>query len=700
MKLSLKIPLLIGLLVLATSAALGLLALRTSSRALTDSVIGALHAENEANAKLMGSILNREYSVLYEIGNSALVRTMDWEAVQPILLDEVSRIEAQQIALSLPDGSWRSATTGLTTNVRDRNYFIKAMAGEPGIEIVIGRVTGTPVLVMAVPIYQSNASGAPIIGVLSAEKDGIDHLTDIMLENLKVSMPSGYCFMMETASGQAVTIAHPDKSLVISRFNPEEEARTNSSLASLGAMLARSRSERNGEAGYTSNGKRYISYFNELPFYPNWILYSSIESVDIDNQLAGMRNAIFLAGIISIITGIVVAFLIGRSITKPVTRVAHTLKDIAEGEGDLTAAINIKSKDEIGDLAHYFNQTIGKIKSLVINIKKESGTLSDIASSLSSNMNDTARAINKITDNIKHVKERIQNQSISVSETHETMEQFVANINVLNSHIEDQSNNVSQASSAVEEMVANINSVASTLINNAANVNALKGASEISRTSLQEVASDIQEIAKESEGLLEINSVMENIASQTNLLSMNAAIEAAHAGESGKGFAVVAGEIRKLAENSSAQSKTISTVLKKIKSSIDKITQSTENVLNNFGDIDTSIKTVSDQEENIRGVMEEQGRGSKQILQAIGQVNELTRRVKDGSHEMLEGAKEVIHESGSLDKATLEITSGMNEMTIDADQINDAVNHVNEISGKNRDGINVLLREVSRFKVG
>jgi methyl-accepting chemotaxis protein len=213
------------------------------------------------------------------------------------------------------------------------------------------------------------------------------------------------------------------------------------------------------------------------------------------------------------------------------------------------------------------------------------------------------------------------------------------------------------------------------------------------------VAADMQEIVRDSEGLLEINSVMENIASQTNLLSMNAAIEAAHAGDAGKGFAVVADEIRKLAESSSEQSRTIGTVLKKIKTSIDKITASTGNVLTKFEAIDSSVKTVTEQEDTIRNAMEEQGEGSKQILEGIGEVNEITRQVKSGSNEMLEGAKEVIQESNNLEKATQEITSGMNEMASGAEQINVAVNHVNEISGKNREGIDALIREVSRFKV-
>jgi len=412
-----------------------------------------------------------------------------------------------------------------------------------------------------------------------------------------------------------------------------------------------------------------------------------------------MLKLTLVISVVVLVLLVLAAIFLSMSISKPIVRVAGNLKDIAEGEGDLTRVIVINSNDEIGDLAHYFNETLEKIRKLVKNVKRESNALSEIGSELANNMNETASAVNQITANIQSIKGRVINQSASVSETHATMEQIVANIDKLNVHVEDQSTTITKRSAFIQAMVNNINSVNQTLLKNMDNVKNLKSASEIGRNGLQEVASDIQEISRESEGLMEINGVMENIASQTNLLSMNAAIEAAHAGEAGKGFAVVADEIRKLAESSSEQSKTIGNVLKKIKGSIDKITSSTENVLNRFEAIDSGINTVAEQEENIRSAMEEQGEGSKQLLQGTGNLNEITQKVKNGAVEMLEGSKEVIQESLNLEKATQEITGGMNEMATGADQINTAVHHVNDISLKNRDGINVLIKEVSRFKI-
>jgi methyl-accepting chemotaxis protein len=431
----------------------------------------------------------------------------------------------------------------------------------------------------------------------------------------------------------------------------------------------------------------------------SWALMLGTEKTVILEKINTMIFYVVIVTAASLLIMSLVIFFIAGSITKPIVNVALTLKDISEGEGDLTKTVHVLSQDEVGDLARYFNETLGKIKALVFTIKNRSVTLFDIGNELASNMTETAAAINEITANIQSIKGRVINQSASVTETNATMEQITLNIDKLKGHVDRQSDSVTQSSSAIEEMLANIQSVTQTLVKNGANVKELIEASEVGRTGLQEVATDIQEIARESAGLLEINAVMENIASQTNLLSMNAAIEAAHAGEAGKGFAVVADEIRKLAESSGEQSKTISTVLKKIKDSIDKITKSTDSVLNKFEAIDSGVRTVSDQEENIRNAMEEQSVGSKQILEAVGRLNEVTQLVKTGSEEMLEGSRQVIQESKNLELVTQEISNGINEMATGADQINVAVNRVNTISGENKESIDVLVNEVSKFKV-
>ena len=410
-----------------------------------------------------------------------------------------------------------------------------------------------------------------------------------------------------------------------------------------------------------------------------------------------LQRNLLIIGIVSLAVVAFVMLMFIMRMLKPIGLLTFTLDGTADG--DLTKRLPEEGNDEIARASRSFNKTMEELRKMITETKQQAGTLADIGDNLASNMTQTASAMNEITANIRSIRGRVLNQSASVTETNATMEQVMANIDKLGGHVELQTGAVSQASSSIEEMMANIQSVTATLIKNVENVQDLQSASETGRSSLQEVAHDIQEIARESESLLEINSVMENIASQTNLLSMNAAIEAAHAGDAGRGFAVVADEIRKLAESSGEQSKVIGSVLKKIRESMDKITRSTDNVLNKFEAIDRGVKTVADQEELIRSAMEEQNEGSKQVLGASGQVSQITHQVKGGSMEMLEGSKEVIAESKNLEKATQEITNGMNEMAAGAEQVNKAVNSVNDLTDRNRENITSLVKAVSRFKV-
>jgi methyl-accepting chemotaxis protein len=557
-------------------------------------------------------------------------------------------------------------------------------------------IAGQPTYIfrMAVPITDKTNQVIGLVGV-NIRIDAVEGVVEQTLkENQDISVMAVY-------SDNGVILGSYDKSRVGKNMQEVDTVLFGSSIDEAHEAV------KVGKLYHTQHYSSAHGTNMEIILYPfvigqsqaSWsVMLGVTEATMLHEVNALIRVVVIISVVVAVIVAVII-FLVMGSTVKPILNVAATLKDISEGEGDLTKTVNVHSKDEIGDLARYFNATLEKIRQLVITIKNQAVALFDIGNELASNMTETAAAVNEITANIQSIKGRVINQSASVTETNATMEQITVNIDKLNDHVGNQSASVSKSSSAIEEMIANINSVTQTLLKNTESVKDLLEASDVGRTGLQEVATDIQEIARESEGLLEINAVMENIASQTNLLSMNAAIEAAHAGEAGKGFAVVADEIRKLAESSGEQSKTIGTVLKKIKESIDKITKSTDSVLNKFEAIDGGVKTVSEQTENIRSAMEEQSVGSRQILEVIGQLNEITQMVKGGSEEMLEGSREVITEGKNLEMATQEITNGINEMATGADQINVAVNRVNEISSQNKESIDVLVKEVSRFKI-
>ena len=416
-----------------------------------------------------------------------------------------------------------------------------------------------------------------------------------------------------------------------------------------------------------------------------------------ESVVAKERQQIIIGGV-SIAIGLVLMLVFLRLIFSRLNKINLILQEISLGEGDLTKQIKIDKEDEIGELSNYFNLTLEKIRNLVGIIKYKINALSNTGFELSANMSKTTKAINYISANFENIRGMETSQKNGAAEANKALEDIKTNIDSLGKLVEDQADSVNTSSSAIEEMTANIHSVTNTLIENSKNVDFLTEASGNGKTGLQLVAQEIQEIARESENLMEINAVMDTIASQTNLLSMNAAIEAAHAGEAGKGFAVVAAEIRKLAESSAQQSKTTADMLKKIKASIDNITKSSNQVLARFEAIDTGVKTVSELEHDIRRTMEEQEIGGKQILESVSRLKEITESVKKGSRDMSGSGEKLMKKTNEFINISNQVVSGMNEIVSGAlQEIQAAVGNVDEMSRENDQNFNDLKQETEKF---
>jgi methyl-accepting chemotaxis protein len=429
---------------------------------------------------------------------------------------------------------------------------------------------------------------------------------------------------------------------------------------------------------------------------PDWALVSLVPLKTVLEPVYTLVYFSVFFTIAMIVVAAFIIFIVSKRFAMRIVQIADAVKTIAGG--DFSLRIDINTKDEIGAMAADFNETLQHIGGMIDHVKSHSARLSGISDELSSSMTKTAASVGEIAAAIQNVKRQADIQSGSVAQTGDTIGKIIETIERLNRHIGSQSDSISQSSAAIEDMLASIASVTQTLVKNDDNVKKLAQASDTGRTGLQAVSSAIQEIAKQSEGLLEITALMNNIASQTNLLSMNAAIEAAHAGESGKGFAVVADEIRKLAESSGEQSETIAGILKKIKGSIDEIAKSADGVIERFEAIDQNVRVVSDQEAEVRNAMEKQGTGSKQILEYISTLNGITHVIEKDSDTMLAESRDIIEESKNLEKLTREITLGMNEGASGADEINTAVERVSGISLETKRYIEILISEISKFK--
>ena len=400
----------------------------------------------------------------------------------------------------------------------------------------------------------------------------------------------------------------------------------------------------------------------------------------------------------SVIISFILFFLfVNKQVLIPLLKTSKKFSIVSQG--DLTQPMNVFSTDEVGRMAQDYNNMLSNLRNLINTIQNNSDVLSSVGIDLSANMTETASSINQIASTIESVKSQVLNQAASIEESVKTVQSVNTMINHLDSSIESQSINVSESSAAVEEMVSNIASISKTLNKMDVIIKDLSAATDDGIQTVTNAGIVMQRVKKESSSLTEASSIIQNIASQTNLLAMNAAIEAAHAGEAGKGFAVVASEIRKLANESSRQGKTIFDSLKNLSDEIGVMVETTSVVTEKFSNIDAFADQVQKMSSEITESMKEQEHGSFEVLSAAKDIDVITGEVKNDSSQILQGSHEIAKEMETLNSLTRVITDSMNEMSNGVIQINNSVQMVNNLTQRTKTSIDMLSNEIKKFKV-
>jgi len=580
---------------------------------------------------------------------------------------------------------------GKVISVKDREWFQTALSGKKFVsETYVSRSNGQLVNTLSIPLYNENNR---IIGVLAADTPGTKLSEDI--GNIVVGN-TGYCFILGLTG---MTIAHKDRTLVLEQDNFQERVKTDKSLTSIAAFAKKAMQASTPAVDYYEyKGISTIGSYSKLKT-TGWTVVIKAPVVEFMGDINNLTYLLYtIIGTVLFIS-IIIIFLIAHSIIKPLQTAVDALKNISQGEGDLTVRLPIHGNDEITDLSQYFNKTIEKIGISISSVNANTDAMQNIAGGLSANMTETASAVQQINTNIDTIKEQTITQAASVTETVANIEQIIHTIKQLASSIEIQSDSVERSSSSIEQMVANIASISQILDKNDVLIKTLYEKTIQGKDGARTANIVVTQMAEKSDSLLEASLVIQHIASQTNLLAMNAAIEAAHAGDTGKGFAVVADEIRKLAEESNAQGKQIGAVLKESAEIIKKLISTGHGAEQTFEEVYKLAHTLSDQEDVIINSMKEQSTGSREILTAITDIKSVTETVKSGSEEMLGGSEEVVQEMKKLDNLTRIISGSMNEMASGSVQINEAIQEVNELTQKNKQSIEALAVEVKKFKV-
>ncbi|MDA8427494.1 MAG: methyl-accepting chemotaxis protein [Treponema sp.] len=541
--------------------------------------------------------------------------------------------------------------------------------------------TGTYVLETSVCVPLRDAKGA-FLGVCGVDLslDGLSAMVG------KLSLFASGSFMIVSPGGKIV--AYRDTNKLMTSL---------SDLASADLVAAVTRTTGSSRSS-TVEGKVFhaVEPIQVAGIDQSWALVASVPADEVSSDA---RRIVFLIVGVCLLTLLVVTLVLvtfSARLTAPLKAITGSFAHLASG--DLSGKVGVDTRDEIGALATSYNALTSNLSALVGKIKAATGQLSVVGSELTASMGRATSSLGKMAESVELVRFSAGEESESVERTTGAVGEIVKTIETLREAIERQSAAVVESSAAVEQMVMNIRSIDRNMASFDEGFHAVVETSREGLERISEAKRKASSVAERSESLLDANKIIASIAARTNLLSMNAAIEAAHAGDAGRGFAVVADEIRKLAESASDGSQETGRELSTLKGTIAEVVSSTDNAEAAFQKILASIDGVSGIVDAVKSAIDEQSAGGAQVLEAIGQINDITQRVRTEADDMLRGNRAIGDELRRLSQASAAVSESMDSISEAAATIGEAAGRVGELTRKNEESIRLVENEAAIFR--
>ncbi|WBW96889.1 methyl-accepting chemotaxis protein [Oceanirhabdus sp. W0125-5] len=542
--------------------------------------------------------------------------------------------------------------------IKEGNYYFevknqqKPMITEPYIGIIDDKEELITSLVY--PIIQNNE----FIGAMGIDiklKKLQEQLTDVKI------LQSGYAALI---SSQGKFVAHKNIELLgkdFVAFNENDKIKT--------AIVKGEEFDGENNSEYINKKvHRLIKPVNIQGIDNSWAFMVDIPKDELSEISKSVKNKLTFVNIITLVVILVIIFMLTNKITKPIEKTTMMLKDIAEGEGDLTKRLEIVSKDEIGELSNWFNIFIGKIASLVGDVKESSFTLSQNTSLIEEAINENNHSLEEVTSSVGEVAVASESNASLVEE--------------INANLEEVANSAVVMKEASHEALENSKEIFEIVEQGRRRVKALSENNEELESSINTINNVIQKLSASSENIGKILKVITDISEQTDLLALNAAIEAARAGEHGAGFAVVAEEVRKLAEESKNSAIDITKIVREIqmlvinadesavegKNIVDSCVKRSAAIERRFNRIYERVEGITVKAEEIYGLSSQQADASEEMSNAMENISQALQTNVHNVNNMNNSIENQVSIMEEITASVQEVNNRADELRNDTDR--------------------------------